>query len=102
MAPTSQRQKSRAGVFPELDAAIQDLNLARDTCSVPPAQVAFGSTSDLLVSTGVCSLTFHGDKLAVNVYPGLYSRQTGLPGPWAVLRRHMQSPRPQAGWETVR
>ena len=98
MAPASQRQKARAGVFPELDATIQDLNLARDTCGVPSAQVAFGSTSDLMVSTGVCSLTLHDDKLPVNVYSGLHSRQTGLPGPRAVLRRHMQSPRSWVDW----
>lgn len=36
------------------DGFIQTLNLAKDTCGVPPAQVVFGSTSTLLTTIRVC------------------------------------------------
>lgn len=37
----------------KLDVAIRDLNHARDNCGIPPAQVAFGSVSELLTVTDV-------------------------------------------------
>ena len=37
--------------------AIQDVNLARDACGIAPAEVAFGSVSNLLASTEVCFLS---------------------------------------------
>ena len=48
MASTSQPQKGRDRVLPTLDVFIQVLNIAKDTCGIPPAQVAFGSASILL------------------------------------------------------
>jgi hypothetical protein len=38
-----------------LNAAIELLNLAKDTCGIPPAQVAFGSVSILLAMIRVRS-----------------------------------------------
>jgi hypothetical protein len=46
MASTSQQPKDR--VPPALDVLIQVLNIAKDSCGIPPAQVAFGSASALL------------------------------------------------------
>jgi hypothetical protein len=48
MASTSQQRTGHDGVFSTLDVLIQTLNLAKDTCGIPPAQVAFGSAGVLL------------------------------------------------------
>jgi hypothetical protein len=45
MASTS-HPKDR--VLPTLEVFIQVLNIAKDSCGIPPAQVAFGSASVLL------------------------------------------------------
>ena len=45
---TSQRPKGRDGALSALDVPIQVLTLAKDTCGVPPAQVALGSAVVLL------------------------------------------------------
>ena len=55
MAPKTQRQKGRDDTRSTLDAAIRDLNRAKDTCGIPPAHAAFGSTGDLLTAARVCS-----------------------------------------------
>ena len=56
MAPKNQRQKGRDETRSTLDAIIRDLNRAKDTCGIPPARAAFGSTGDLLTAAGVSSL----------------------------------------------
>ena len=48
MASISQRPKGRDGALSTLDVFIQTLNLAKDTCGIPPAQAAFGAASFLL------------------------------------------------------
>jgi hypothetical protein len=48
MATTSQRPKGRDGALSGLDLLIQTLTLAKDTCGVPPAQIALGSAVALL------------------------------------------------------
>ena len=63
MTSSSQRQKNRDRVRSKLDTAIQSVNLARDACGIAPAEVAFGSVSNLLVSTEVCFLSFCDDEL---------------------------------------
>ena len=88
MTPKPQRKKGRDGVS-TIDAAIQDLNLAKDTCSIQPVQDAFSSVSNLLTTTGVRSFASCGDKFPVHVYPGHQSQRTGLRRPWAVLRRDL-------------
>ena len=45
---SSQQSKGRDGALSALDVLIQALNLAKDTCGIPPAQVALGSASVLL------------------------------------------------------
>ena len=47
MASTFQ-QEGRDGLLSALDVFIQVLSIAKDTCGVPPAQVAFGSAGVLL------------------------------------------------------
>jgi hypothetical protein len=48
MASISQPQKGRDVALPTLDAFIQALNIAKDACGIPPAQIALGSASTLL------------------------------------------------------
>ncbi|KAF9785183.1 hypothetical protein BJ322DRAFT_1020756 [Thelephora terrestris] len=48
MAPKSHRSKRRVGVLPELAVAIEALGVAKDACSVAPAQFALCSAYDLL------------------------------------------------------
>lgn len=45
---SSQRPKGRNEVASALDLFIRALNLARETCGIPPANVAFGSAIILL------------------------------------------------------
>jgi hypothetical protein len=54
MALTSQQQKGRDGAISALDVSIQALNIAKDTCGILPAQVAFGSASVLLSMIRAC------------------------------------------------
>ena len=48
MATKSPQLKGRDRAVSTLNVLIQVLNLAKDTCGVPPAQVAFGSAVVLL------------------------------------------------------
>ena len=45
---SSQPPKGRDAVLPALDVLIQALNIAKDACGIPPAQIALGSASTLL------------------------------------------------------
>ena len=56
MSSTFQRQKGFDGVLSTLDADIQVLGHAKDTCGIPPAQGAFDSTGALLTTIRVRSL----------------------------------------------
>jgi hypothetical protein len=69
MTSKSQRPKGHDGAVLALKVAIELLNLAKDTCCIPPAQVAFGSVSGLLSMIRVrfpplCDIGF-----LVHVYP---------------------------------
>ena len=48
MASAPQRPKGRDGVISALNVFIQVLDIAKDTCGIPPAQIAFGSASVVL------------------------------------------------------
>jgi hypothetical protein len=48
MTSTSQPLNGRDIVLPTLDVFIQALNIAKDTCGIPPAQIALASASTLL------------------------------------------------------
>ena len=53
-----QQPKGRDGVISTLDVFIQAINVAKDTCGIPPAQIAFGSASVLLTMIRVRFLAF--------------------------------------------
>ena len=62
MAP-SQQLKERDGVISTLDVFIQILDIAKNACGIPPAQVAFGSASVLLAMIRVRSPSLCEDEL---------------------------------------
>ena len=70
MASTSQQQKGRDRALPTLDVFIQVLNIAKDTCGIPPAQIAFGSASVLLAMIRARFPLLGGDALLTRVSPG--------------------------------
>jgi hypothetical protein len=45
---SSQHPKGRDGVLTSLNLLIHALNIAKDACGIPPAQIAFSSASVLL------------------------------------------------------
>jgi hypothetical protein len=67
MASTSQKPKGRDGVLKTLDLLIQTLNIAKDACGIPPAQVALSSASVLLTMIRVPFSIFREDKLLTYV-----------------------------------
>jgi hypothetical protein len=78
MAQTSQPQKERDVVLPTLDVFIQTLNIAKDACGIPPAQIALGSASTLLTMIRVrFPLTLRGQPLT-HVYEGHDGQPSGL------------------------
>jgi hypothetical protein len=71
MASTSQPQKGRDVVLPTLDMFIQALNIAKDACGIPPAQIALGSASTLLTIIRVRLSPFlYEEGLLTQVYLG--------------------------------
>ena len=62
-----QRPKGRDGALTALGLLIQALNIAKDACGVPPAQVALGSASTLLTMIQVRSSLLREDKLLTRV-----------------------------------
>ena len=62
MAASSQRPKGTDSALSLLNEAIDALNLAK-TSSIAPANVAFGSTSDLLTTIIVGFLPVYGGRL---------------------------------------
>ena len=56
MGSTSQRQEKPNGVPSTLDADIQVLSQAKDTCGIPPVQGVFDSAGALLTTIRVRSL----------------------------------------------
>ena len=55
MASISRRPNGRDGVLSTLDVLIQGLSIAKDTCGIPPAQIAFGAAGVLLTMIRVPS-----------------------------------------------
>ena len=86
MASTSQRPEGRDHVLPTLDVLIQVLSIAKDTCGIPPAQVAFGSASVLLTMIRVRSPLLREYKCLAHVYLGHVGQQPGLCRPRTGLR----------------
>jgi hypothetical protein len=83
---SSQQLKGRNGVLSTLDVSIQALNIAKDTCGIPPAQIALGSASVLLTMIRACFLFLCVDSLLTRVYLGHDGQRPGLCRPWTGLR----------------
>ena len=86
MASTSQLTKGRDSVLSTLDVFIQTLDLAKNTCGIPPAQVAFGCATVLLTMIRVLFFLLCGDKPLTRVYLGHDDQRSGLHRTWAGLR----------------
>ena len=65
---SSQLPKGRDGVLTTIDLSIQALNIAKDVCSIPPAQVALGSASVLLTMIRVLFSLFLEHKPLTRVF----------------------------------
>lgn len=70
MASDIQRQEGRDSALSKLNVAIDALNLAKDICSVAPAQAAFGAASTLLAMIRVRGARFLGDRFQTWLSPG--------------------------------
>ena len=69
MPSTPQRPKGRDGLFSALDVLIQALNVAKDTCDIPPAQSAFDSACALLTMIRVPPPPQHPAKGDLCLWP---------------------------------
>ena len=75
---SSQRPKGRDGVLSTLDVLIQGLDLAKNVCGIPPAQVAFSSASALLTMVRVrFPLPYEAEPLT-RVYLGHDGERLGV------------------------
>ena len=101
MASTSQQPKGCDGVLSALDLFIQALNLAKDTCGIPPAQVAFGSASALLTMIRVRFPPLSQDGPPTHFHIGHDGERTGVRRHRAGLRRRMSSALPEIKGETT-
>ena len=64
-----QQQNGRDGVLSALDVLIQALSLAKDSCGIPPAQIALGSAAVLLTMIRVRFLRILEDGHLIRTYP---------------------------------
>ena len=70
--------KGRDRAIVTLNAFIQILNIAKDACAIPPAQIAFGSVSVLLTMIRVRSPAFCAYEFPIQVCSGHYGQRKGL------------------------
>ena len=80
------QEKGRDVVLPTLDVFIQALNIAKDACGIPPAQIALGSASTLLTTIRVHFTLPCEDELLTDMRPGHDGQLPGLCKPWEELR----------------
>ena len=81
----SQQSEGRDGVLSSLDVLIQVLSLAKDTCGIPPAQIAFGSASVLLTMIRVLFLSLLENGLLTRVYPRTRCQTPRIMSTWGGL-----------------
>lgn len=86
MSAESRQSKKREVILAGLDITIQVLSIAKDICSVPPAQIALGSACALLTIIKAGSLLFFNGELFIHVYSGHHGHQTRLSRSRPVLR----------------
>jgi hypothetical protein len=72
MATESPQPKGRDRAIPALEALIQILEVAKVACVFPPAQLAIGSTSALLMIIKARSLLLYHHESQVDTYSGLH------------------------------
>lgn len=68
MVSESQQLRGHDNTLSRLGMAIDALNFAKDVCSFPPAQAAFGAAGALLATTRVRGLRFRGDGFPAHVF----------------------------------
>ena len=90
MASTVHQEKGRDLVTPTLDVFIQALNIAKDACGIPPAQIALGSACTLLTMIRV-HFPLYKDGQVVDLYIGHYGQLSGLRRAWEELRQCVSS-----------
>ena len=78
MTSTTQTVKGRDGVVSALDAFIRAINLAKDTCSILPAQVALGFAMPSLRWLGYGLCFFAAREPRAHGYSGPCVQQTGF------------------------
>ena len=78
MTSTSQPQKEHDRVLPTLDVFIQVINIAKDTCGIPPARIAFGSAGVLLAMIRARFSLLCRDKLLTRVHLGYTGQRSGF------------------------
>jgi hypothetical protein len=99
---STQPTKGRDVILPTLDVFIQALNIAKDACGIPPAQIVLGSASTLLTMIQVSiPLLLREDELFTYGFPGHDGQLSRLRRPWTELRQCMSSTPPEIGWETI-
>ena len=86
MTSTSKQPKGRDGIISTLDVFIQVVNIAKDTCAVPPAQIAFGAASVLLTMIRVHPSLLCENNLPAHTCVGHDGQRSGLRRPWAGVR----------------
>ena len=99
MTSETQQPEGQDGTLSRLNVAIDTLNLAKDVCSIAPAQAAFGAASGLLTMIRVRILRICGDLFLKHVHPGHYGQSTRLRRDRVELRRDLHSARPRNEWE---
>ena len=98
---SSQQPKGRDGVISTLDVFIPVLNIAKDACGIPPAQVAFGSASVLLTMIRVSFPQLYEGEPLTYLHPGHDDQRSRLRRAWAGLRQSMQGTLQEIGGEAI-
>ena len=98
---SSQQFKGRDVVLSTLDGSVQVLNLAKDTCGIPPAQIVFGSASVLLTMIRASFLFTELGRPLTHIHLGHDGQQPRLRRPWARLRRCMSGSLPETEGKTI-
>jgi hypothetical protein len=101
MASTSQQSKWRGAVLSTLNVLIQALDISKDACGIPPAQIALGTASALLTMIRVCFSLLCEDELLAHVCVGHDGQRSGFRRPWAGLRQCMPGTLPKIEGETI-
>ena len=68
MDAKSHQSKRRDATISSLNAAIEGVNLAKDSLGMTPAKAAFGSVGVILTTIRVGILPVGGSRLLANVY----------------------------------